>query len=1080
MPPALLRVLLLLALLAPPAVAEPLRVIQEVDHDGASGAPFPPGAGVRLEVAPGAPAALRWPGGRQERIDPSRVSFAADASGAPRTIALDAQNGELLVLRRAGAAVVAEKRRVRELARVDARGLALDAVNDRLFVLAADRILVLDGVEQGRPGVSWLELPGQLPALAGLAFDPTNGHLFALAPEPGELLELGANGRLLAVHFLPERADGARAIAIAPSSDGTDAPDRHSLFVAVETEGGGSTFELSVEPLVLAAAPTVGVSLLQTVLTSNFSPPSPDPSGLELLGTNGPLLSSDGEVDEMTIYRNVNMFDVSLTGSLTGTGDTTFFSDEPTGVARNPANGRIFVSDDDDRRVYEVTPGSDNRVNSGDAVRSFPVATGVDAEGLAYGLGSIWLADGVNAEVWRYQPGGNGVFDGGGDDVITHFDTQSAGLTDPEGIAFDTDGSALYVVGEPENRVGHFSTSGTLLRWLDTSAANPDAPAGLAYGPGPAGDPTRRLYMVMRGVDNDSNPNENDGKLFTFAVTPLTGDNQPPSVFAGPDLATDISTPLALDADVSDDGQPNPPATVSVTWSKTSGPGTVSFGNANAVDTTASFSSTGSYVLRLTATDSELSAFDEVAVTVGESGGQTTIERRVAAGSDDAEQSPTGSVSLTSSDLELVTDGTAVQTVGLRFASVPIPQGAPIQAAWIQFQTDEVSSDATSLTIQGEASDNAATFASGSNNVGARPRTSAAVAWAPPAWNVVGEAGAAQRTSDLSPVVQQIVSRGGWVGGNAMAFIVTGSGRRVAEAYEGSVAGAPLLHVVFGGSATPVNATPTVSAGPDRLLLLGQAASLDGTASDDGLPNPPGALTTTWSRVSGPGTVSFGNANAIDTTATFSAAGSYVLRLTASDSALSAFDDMSVTVVDPNGSGTVEQRISVGSDDAEQRVSTGSVSLTGNDLELAVDGTRAQVVGLRFPNLVIPPGANIRTAWIQFRADEVKTGAASLTIRAEANPDPGTFAASSFNVSNRPLGGASVAWTPLAWSLVGETGAAQRTPELKDLVQEAVSRAGFGLGNPIVFVISGTGTRTAESFEGTASGAPLLHVEYGP
>src|SRR5262249_56247253 len=56
------------------------------------------------------------------------------------------------------------------------------------------------------------------------------------------------------------------------------------------------------------------------------------------------------------------------------------------------------------------------------------------------------------------------------------------------------------------------------------------------------------------------------------------------------------------------------------------------------------------------------------------------------------------------------------------------------------------------------------------------------------------------------------------------------------------------------------------------------------------------ALATTWSKVSGPGTVTFGNANAVDTTASFSVSGSYVLRLTVNDSALQASDDISVTV----------------------------------------------------------------------------------------------------------------------------------------------------------------------------------------
>ena len=77
------------------------------------------------------------------------------------------------------------------------------------------------------------------------------------------------------------------------------------------------------------------------------------------------------------------------------------------------------------------------------------------------------------------------------------------------------------------------------------------------------------------------------------------------------------------------------------------------------------------------------------------------------------------------------------------------------------------------------------------------------------------------------------------------------------------------------------------------------SASLDGTVTDDGLPNPPGATTPTWSKVSGPGTVTFGNPNAVDTTATFSAAGTYVLRLSVTDSALTATDDLTVVVNPP-------------------------------------------------------------------------------------------------------------------------------------------------------------------------------------
>ncbi|MDX2149519.1 MAG: right-handed parallel beta-helix repeat-containing protein [Bryobacteraceae bacterium] len=92
-----------------------------------------------------------------------------------------------------------------------------------------------------------------------------------------------------------------------------------------------------------------------------------------------------------------------------------------------------------------------------------------------------------------------------------------------------------------------------------------------------------------------------------------------------------------------------------------------------------------------------------------------------------------------------------------------------------------------------------------------------------------------------------------------------------------------------------VNTAPSVNAGADRSATVGVGTSLAGTVSDDGLPS--GSVQSQWSRVSGPGTVTFANSAAASTTATFSAAGTYVLRLTANDGSLSASDDVSVSVL---------------------------------------------------------------------------------------------------------------------------------------------------------------------------------------
>ena len=176
------------------------------------------------------------------------------------------------------------------------------------------------------------------------------------------------------------------------------------------------------------------------------------------------------------------------------------------------------------------------------------------------------------------------------------------------------------------------------------------------------------------------------------------------------------------------------------------------------------------------------------------------FETRVLASSDDAEESVIGTLDLTSTDLELVYDAnpdSGNQPVGIRFNGVDIPQGAKILNAYIQFQVDEITSEQTSLLIQGENVDDAQPFSSSARNISSRTRTSYAVGWWPAEWTTVGEAGLDQRTSDISSIIMEIVDRPGWTSGNSLAVIITGNGERVAESYDGDPSGAPLLHVEY-------------------------------------------------------------------------------------------------------------------------------------------------------------------------------------------------------------------------------------------------------------------------------------------
>jgi hypothetical protein len=229
------------------------------------------------------------------------------------------------------------------------------------------------------------------------------------------------------------------------------------------------------------------------------------------------------------------------------------------------------------------------------------------------------------------------------------------------------------------------------------------------------------------------------------------------------------------------------------------------------------------------------------------SGGSGTINVRVSTGSDDAEEVlSSGLVNISDSDdLDMVDGQTPVRTIGIRFQNITIPQGATITNAYLEFTASEAKSGTTSLTFEGQASDNAPTFTTATNDITSRPKSSASVTWSSvPSWST----GVAYQTPNLSAIIEEIVNRSGWASGNSLVIIVTGSGDRDAKTYENSSAQAALLHVDYGatGGSTAASGgagrsgggggasqgTGTGGAGGDGSGAVGNAAS--GTTGGDG------------------------------------------------------------------------------------------------------------------------------------------------------------------------------------------------------------------------------------------------------
>lgn len=106
---------------------------------------------------------------------------------------------------------------------------------------------------------------------------------------------------------------------------------------------------------------------------------------------------------------------------------------------------------------------------------------------------------------------------------------------------------------------------------------------------------------------------DNKGLTATSALANIQV-NAAPVVNAGENQFVMLPASVSLYGTVQDDGLPTLPGNVTITWSKISGPGTVNFANPGAANTTANFSSEGSYVLRLTASDGPRSAYGEITV----------------------------------------------------------------------------------------------------------------------------------------------------------------------------------------------------------------------------------------------------------------------------------------------------------------------------------------------------------------------------------------------------------------------------------------------------------------------------------
>lgn len=385
--------------------------------------------------------------------------------------------------------------------------------------------------------------------------------------------------------------------------------------------------------------------------------------------------------------------------------------------------------------------------------------------------------------------------------------------------------------------------------------------------------------------------------------------NQAPNVYAGSNQTVAVTALVSLNGYAYDDGNPFPPSTISVEWTKVSGPGDVSFSNASSAGSKAAFSTVGTYVIRITANDGVLSAVDEATITVVSNsppyvyaGWDTTLAETVVTNlsayvTDDGAPNPPGALShhwtvvsgpgtatigdpsMPNSDVSFAGPGTYVLRLTSSDGEFSVsddvvftiePNAAPI--------VDVPSSDSVAVTasleVYGSASDDGA------------PNPPGELTYL---WSQISGPGTAEFT-DTS-----------WVQ-TAVRFDQVGTYVISLSADDGMYVTSDEMTVeVLPNAAPVVDNIEIVTLQPE----VGVVVQLRSFISDDGAPDPPGGVESAWTKQSGPGTVTFqdiqqGGFGEQYASVIFGQAGEYVIRLTGFDGELSGYREVTINVIDRN------------------------------------------------------------------------------------------------------------------------------------------------------------------------------------
>jgi RHS repeat-associated protein len=463
----------------------------------------------------------------------------------------------------------------------------------------------------------------------------------------------------------------------------------------------------------------------------------------------------------------------------------------------------------------------------------------------------------------------------------------------------------------------------------------------------------------------------NDGSVDSLPVTvTITTQNSPPVANAGPAQTVPLNSIVTLDGTSSSDvdGQ-----TLTYSWSILSKPAASLAALSSAASAHPFFTAdkSGNYVIQLIVNDGIVNSQPATVVVstinsvpVANPGVSQTVSAGDTvlldgSGSSDADGDP---LTFTWAVLSQPNGGVAVLSDSHAVKTLFLANAPGIYVVQLIVNDGKVDSQPKTVTITANATNQAPIVNAGANQVVSQPAT------------IVTLNGSV--TDDGQPAGGTLTSTWTQISGPSATIIsasspvttvtlsATGTYLFRLTASDSQLTSSADVQVIL----TPPNQPPVVNAGPARNAVFPATVTLNGSASDDGLPM--GApFTILWTKVAGPGTVTFSNPNAAVTQATFGAPGTYALRLSGNDTQFTVVSDVTVNVAPAPAS---EMVVSAGPN--QTTTFPGTVTLNGSVSDTS------------------PAAASLVLAWSQIDGPGTATFTNPFNLTTTVSfSDPGTY-----------------------------------------------------------------------------------------